>query len=197
MDATAHTPRQDRTAGAILDAAARVLAAEGPGASMADVAATAGVGRTTLYRYFPTREALVAALAAEAVAEAGARLAAAGLDHVAPAEAIERIVRALLSTGERYAVLLRQPIAPRDPDIDRLVAEPIRSVFARAAREGAIRSDLRPEILVDLFGSLVYAAMQIVVEARLGMEDAASMTTTLFLHGASPPAGSTTPAPAP
>jgi hypothetical protein len=38
--------------------------------------------------------------------------------------------------------------------------------------------------------------MQVVVEGRLGMEDAASMTTTLFLDGASQPAGSTSPAPA-
>jgi TetR/AcrR family transcriptional repressor of lfrA len=184
MSSPAQSPRQDRTAGAILDAAAQVLAADGAAASMAAVAAAARVGRTTLYRYFPTREALLEALAAEGIADAGARLTAAGLDHVPPEEAIERIVRALLSTGERYAVLLKQPIAPREADVDRLIAAPIRSVFDRAAREGAIRSDLRPEILVDFFGGLVYAAVQIVAEGRLGIEDAADTTTALFLHGA-------------
>ena len=193
MGSSAHTPRQDRTASAILEAAARVLAADGIGASMADVAEAAGVGRTTLYRYFPTREALLEALAAEAVADAGARLAAAGLNHVATAVAIERIVRALLSTGERYAVLLQEPIAPHAADVERLIANPIRSVFERGVREGAIRSDLTTEILVDLFGGLLREAIQIVKHGRLGIEDAAKMTTTLFLEGAELPAATREP----
>jgi AcrR family transcriptional regulator len=187
MSSRAHTPRQDRTASAILDAAAHVLAAEGAGASLSAVAAAARVGRTTLYRYFPTRESLLEALTAEAVADAGARLASAGLDRVQPAEAIERIVRALLSTGERYAVLLRQSIAPHEADVDRLISAPIRSVVDRAREQGAIRSDLQTDILVDLFGGLVYAAIQIVVEGRLGLEDAATLTATLFLQGAAQP----------
>jgi AcrR family transcriptional regulator len=187
MDESSHTPRQDRTASAILEAAARVLAADGVGASMADVAEAAGVGRTTLYRYFPTREALLEALAAEAVADAGARLAAAGLDHVAPADAIERIVRALLSTGARYAVLLQEPVAPHAADVERLIAKPIRSVFDRGVREGTIRSDLTTEILVDLFGGLLREAIQIVKQGRLGIEDAANVTATLFLDGAAQP----------
>ncbi len=41
----------------IISAAASVLAAE-QGASMAEVAAAAGIARATLYRYFPTRETL-------------------------------------------------------------------------------------------------------------------------------------------
>src|SRR5262245_26610502 len=94
----------DRTASAILDAAAHALA-ERTDASMADVASAAGVGRATLYRYYPSREALLDALAAEALADAGARLADAGLDRVPVPEAIERIVRALVAVGDRYVVL--------------------------------------------------------------------------------------------
>jgi TetR/AcrR family transcriptional repressor of mexCD-oprJ operon len=47
----------DRTQMAILDAVARVLRWR-PDAALADIADEAGVGRATLYRYFPTRQSL-------------------------------------------------------------------------------------------------------------------------------------------
>ena len=46
----------------LLEAAAQVFAAQGLGASVEDVAQTAGVGIGTLYRRFPTKEDLVAEL---------------------------------------------------------------------------------------------------------------------------------------
>src|SRR5271154_7070494 len=89
------TARHDRTATAILDAAAQVLSEHGSRANMADVAAAAGVSRATLYRYYPHREALLDALATEALADAATRLADAGLERAPVEEAIERIVRVL------------------------------------------------------------------------------------------------------
>src|SRR6202049_2822430 len=99
-------PRHDRTAAAILDAAAHVFSEHGSGANMADVAAAAGVSRATLYRYYPHRDALLDALASHALADAAARLADAGLERAPVEEAIERIVRAIVAVGDQYAVLL-------------------------------------------------------------------------------------------
>src|ERR671933_585725 len=70
------TTLQARVSAAILEAAAAVLAERGEQASMADVAAAAGVARATVYRYFPNREALFEALGRLAVEEAGERLQA-------------------------------------------------------------------------------------------------------------------------
>jgi AcrR family transcriptional regulator len=60
------TPIQSRsreTVRAILQAAARILAAEGPDALTTNhIARVAGVGIGSLYQYFPTRDAVVAAL---------------------------------------------------------------------------------------------------------------------------------------
>lgn len=184
QDATDRSPRYDRTASAILDAAAHLYAMHGAAASMGDVATAAGVGRATLYRYFQTRESLLEALAARAVADVGARLAEAGLDRVPVEEAVERIVRAIVTVGDRYAVLLDGRIQPDLEEVDPLIAAPIRAVFARGVESGALRDDLPLEILLELFGGLLATAIKLVGRRRIGLEDASAATTRLFLEGA-------------
>jgi AcrR family transcriptional regulator len=181
------SPRYDRTAAAILDAAARVLADRGASANMADVAAASGVSRATLYRYFPSREALLEALAAQALTDAGSRIADAGLDRCPVPEAIERIVRALLAVGDRYAVLLSAQVEPDPAEAERVVGAPLRAVFARGLDQGVLRDDLPSEILFELFSGLIATAVKLVGERRLGLEETAAATTALFLDGARPP----------
>lgn len=74
-------PRRDvaRNNQALLDAAATVFARSGVGASVREVAGEAGVGVATLYRHFPSRSDLVAAVyrhQVEECAEAGPGLLA-------------------------------------------------------------------------------------------------------------------------
>jgi TetR/AcrR family transcriptional regulator, mexCD-oprJ operon repressor len=173
----------DRTASAILDAAAHVLA-ERSDANMAEIAAAAGVGRATLYRYYPSREALLQALADAALREAGERLADAGLDRAAVPEAIERIVRAVVGVGDRYVVLARERIRHDPDDAERLLGEPLRSVFERGIDEGVLREDVPVDVILELFGGLLGAAVRLVGERRLGLEEIAATTTALFLDGA-------------
>ncbi|SKC51931.1 TetR/AcrR family transcriptional regulator [Krasilnikoviella flava] len=66
---------------AVLAAAREVFATQGHGASMADVARHAGVGVGSVYRRYPTKDALVEALRVHGVREA-ARLAAEVADEV-------------------------------------------------------------------------------------------------------------------
>jgi len=62
--ANGRRPRADfaRNRAGILDSAERQFSAEGVNASLETVARGAGVGSATLYRHFPTREALLAEL---------------------------------------------------------------------------------------------------------------------------------------
>src|SRR5918995_1051000 len=96
-----------RVSAAILEAAAGVLAERGEQASMADVAAAAGMARATVYRYFPNREALFEALGQLAVEEAGERLQAGRLEEIAVQEAFQRAVRALVAGGDSFLVVSR------------------------------------------------------------------------------------------
>ena len=136
MTATESSSDRLRTPAAILEAAARLLAEDGD-ASMANLAGAAGVGRATLYRYYPNREALIAALTAEALGELAGRLADAGLATVGVEEAIGRIVRAVLTVGDRYAVLVRERVKADPAAAERAFTEPIRSVLQRGVDEQA------------------------------------------------------------
>jgi AcrR family transcriptional regulator len=177
-------PRYDRTAAAILDAAAHALSEHGSSTNMADVAAGAGVSRATLYRYYPDREALLDALASHALAEAAARLADAGLERAPVEEAIERIVRALTAVGDRYAVLLREQIKADPAETDRLVAAPMRAVFARGVESGFFRQDVPAEVLLELFGGALIAALKLIERGQLGVEEASAAAASIFLDGA-------------
>src|SRR6059036_1285490 len=165
-------PRYDRTAAAILDAAAHALSEHGSSANMADVAEAAGISRATLYRYYPDREALLDALAAQALADAGSRLADAGLERAPVEEAIERIVRALIAVGDRYAVLVREQVNVDPTESERLLGAPLRAVFARGIESGLLRQDLPAEVLLELFGGALIAALKLTERGQLGVEEA-------------------------
>lgn len=177
-------PRFDRTSVAILDAAAHVFSEQGTGANLAAVASEAGVSRATLYRYYPNREALLEALVIHALSQAGAGLADAGLERASVEEAIERIVRALVSVGDRYAVVASEQLKC-DPAIpERLIGTPIRAVLDRGVKEGLIRDDIPSDVLGALFGGTIMAAIKLTRMHDLGREEASAAAATLFLDGA-------------
>jgi AcrR family transcriptional regulator len=179
-----------RTPAAILATAAHLLA-ERRDASMSDIAVAAGVGRATLYRYFPTREALLNALADDALGEVAARIAAAGLDQVPVPEALQRLLRALLAVGDRYVILLDENTALRGrdtaDDAHQDVVAPMQTLFQRGQDDGTLRRDLDAAVLVQLFGGLVLAAINASLPRTLGVEQAATLTGSMFLDGARHP----------
>jgi AcrR family transcriptional regulator len=179
-------PRFDRTAAAILDAAAHVFSEQGTAANLADVAAAAGVSRATLYRYYPNREALLRALGAHALNELASRLNDAGLERATVEEAIERLARALVAVGDRYSVLVSEQCLADEADAERLVVAPMRAVFERGIASGVIRQDLPADVLRTLFSGTIMAASKLIQRHQLGAEEASAAAAAVFLDGAQP-----------
>src|SRR5919197_2341380 len=155
---TSGTPRpalQARVSAAILDAAAQVLAARGEAASMSDVAAAAGVGRATVYRYFPSREVLLERLADLALTVAAERLASAGLENVSVEEGVARAVRVLVGVGDYFTVLARERVRPDTTQLDRRLNAPLRSLLERGQESGIIRADVPVAWLTESLLGLV------------------------------------------
>lgn len=158
----------------ILLAAARLLA-DDPAASIQRIADEARVARPTVYRRYPTREALVEAIRSEAVAEFGRSMEQATLRLGDAAEAIGLLVHSLAEIGAKYPILFQDAdtahraaghpgaqasdgstagAGPGRPDTTAIV-EQFNALILRGRREGTVRADLAPEILRhSLLGAL-------------------------------------------
>jgi AcrR family transcriptional regulator len=161
----------DRNRESILEAAIQVLGAQ-PDAGIAEVAAAAGVGRATVYRHFPSREALIEALRASAGEEARRRFDEARVDEDDPVAALERLVSAMLALGDRYRVVFPQERHP-GPRRSQVLLRPLGRLIARAQAEGVIDPELPPAWIVASLRGLLRAAV-IEVEARRLARDAAA-----------------------
>lgn len=173
-----------RTTTAILEAAASVFADRGAHSSLDHVAAEAGVSRATLYRYFPTRQALLDELGRVALDETSGRLSDANLDTTSCHDGVGRVIRALVTVGDHYIVLAREHVEPDPEEFERRLAAPVRSLLERGRAIGEIRSDIPAAWLTHALFGLVAAGLS--SDEPLGTDDTIAAVTKLFLNGASP-----------
>jgi AcrR family transcriptional regulator len=164
----------ERSIAAIVEAAVDGFSRR-PDVSMSEIATAAGVGRVTLYAHFPSREALIEAATRRILAEAGASLDTADLDHGPAIEALGRMVRTSWSVLDRYRGILDAereltPSALRRHHGD--VLERLDRLIARGQAEGVFRTDLPRGWLVVVCYSLFHAAAREVGEGRLDPSDA-------------------------
>ncbi len=148
---------------AVLEAAKTVFARSGVDAPIREIATEAGVGLGTLYRRFPTRADLVAAVfrrEVDACADAAESLAA---EH-GPAEALTgwllRYTR-FLATKQGLAAALHSgdPAFAALPDYFRSRFEPALSRLLRAAADaGEARAEVAPYDLLRAIGNLAVAS---------------------------------------
>lgn len=171
--------RHAMTTAQILVAAAQLLSTSRT-AGMGEIAAAAGISRATLYRHFPTREALLRALESAANEEAEQRLAEANLSQVPVEEGLARAVRALVAVGEHFVVLLRER-RPPEPGF----RAPLAELLERGRQSGLIRTDVPLPILIDALLVLVGACVREGHELAMGSEDMSALALGLFLRGAS------------
>lgn len=128
---------------AVIDAAV-VLLRDRPEASMQEIADYSGVGRTTVYRHFPNRLALLEALMADAIARGDAHVDA-FLATGAGTEALLREVGEMnVDLGLRYRFLyahleIARPALQRR---GRRGRDSLSAFLADAQRRGEIRADL-------------------------------------------------------
>ncbi|MFD0267411.1 TetR/AcrR family transcriptional regulator [Streptomyces sp. NPDC127106] len=166
---------RSRTRRAILGAAASVLSRRRD-ATLADIAAAAGVGRSTLQRYFPDRELLVSAVVEHSLQRLGESLKEARIDEGPPLQALRRLVVAMLDVGDHVLFLYG------DPRITRAVAarggpDPATDEIGQLIRRGQAEGLLDAEVSGDWIEHVLWAHVSAGCTAVSG--------GTLPRHGAS------------
>ncbi|MFK4489380.1 TetR/AcrR family transcriptional regulator [Bradyrhizobium sp. USDA 336] len=156
-------PRADavRNRERVLEAAKLVFSAGGSEASMEAVAKRAGVGIGTLYRHFPTREALFEAVYRREV-EQLSELAEQLKNARDPVEALRRWLRSgveFVATKKGMMAALALAVQSGSElhafSFERLT-KAIGSLLDRAVAAGEMRADINPEDLLRAFFGMCY-----------------------------------------
>ena len=170
-----------RNRDALLEAALAVFAESGVDAPVREIADRAGVGVATVYRHFPQRADLVAAVfrhEVDACADAAPMLAA---EH-APGEALARWMQryaAFIATKRGLASALHSghPAFGSLPDYFNARLQPaLRALLESAAAAGEARGDVAAD---DLLGAVASLGMQ----ARAERPDHARRMVALLVDG--------------
>jgi len=152
-------PRADaqRNRDRVLEVAKEAFTRSGADASLDDIAKQAGVGAGTLYRHFPSREALIEAVyrtEVEKLAAAERKFA----DSMTPIEALRAWMLLFvdyIATKKIIAPALNTLVGGQSKAFEashNQIWEAIRALVKRAIKSGDIRKDLDP---IDLLRALI------------------------------------------
>ncbi|MFN3522593.1 MAG: TetR/AcrR family transcriptional regulator [Phenylobacterium sp.] len=146
----------------LVAAAARVFGAGGRGATLDAVAREAGVGIGTLYRHFPTREALFEAVYRSEVDQLFA-LAERLANEAPPVEALRQWLHANvhLMTTKKGMVEALQLVAYGSTELKaysfQRLTDGLALLLDRGARSGELRDDITAEELLRTMVGIFYA----------------------------------------
>jgi AcrR family transcriptional regulator len=160
---TSRKPRVDaiRNRERVLEAAKVIFSAGGPEASLEAVARTAGVGIGTLYRHFPTREALFDAVYRREVQQL-ADLAQQLKDKAKPVDALRHWMRSnveFVATKKGMSAALALA-AYKNSELYSFsfeqLTKAVGGLLDRAIAAGEIRDDISPEDLLRALVGMCY-----------------------------------------
>jgi AcrR family transcriptional regulator len=169
-----------RNRDAVLAAAADAFAAQGVEASLEDIARTAGVGVGTLYRHFPTREALVFGVYQREVEQLAAGATELAVTR-APADALREWMRRFVryTATKRGLVGMMKSLMQTQSDLFVQTRAQINGaadgLLRSAAAAGEIREDISAVDLVRSMGGICMANDQVGT-----IDDAARLVDLVF-----------------
>ncbi|MFE6095981.1 TetR/AcrR family transcriptional regulator [Streptomyces massasporeus] len=175
---------------AILDSTAALAAEHGPlSVTMSQIAEKAGIGRATLYKYFPDVEAILHAWHAREIAGHLARLTEVLDSAEGPATRLESVL-------EAYALITHESHSHQDTDLGAFLHRDngdhlahahqhlhhmVQHLLTDAAQAGNVRDDIPPNELTRYCLSALAAARTLPSEA------AVRRLVTVTLAGVRPP----------
>lgn len=136
----------ERNRARLLDAAAEAFAEHGTEVSIAEIARRAGVGQGTVFRHFPSKEALITAIVLDRMGTVKA-LAQSLLDEPPERDALVAFMRgiAALMSEDRALVEAVDVAVLRDPavrEVHRGVLAAVDALLRRGQEQGEIRNDV-------------------------------------------------------
>jgi AcrR family transcriptional regulator len=172
----------------VLAAARELFASDGLSVSLDEIARNAGVGPGTVHRHFPTKEALIAAVAIGRLEQVVAQARSlANADD--PGEALHSQLSRMLAYGDDSAPLKGAlagtglDIRTAAPEIAADLRDAVGLLLTRAQDAGAIRADLTIDDLLALLAGAYHAMQYAGVKTKSRQ---AQRLTAVLLDGLAP-----------
>ncbi|WP_157983886.1 TetR/AcrR family transcriptional regulator [Nesterenkonia muleiensis] len=180
------TPAAERTRRAILEAGIEVLASN-PGAPLAEVAAAAGVSRSTFHRYFSDRSALKKAANELAVEDWAAAVQRARLGEGTGLEAYRRLCAELMDHLPAlvwWMSIAGSEDAPAEYQDEDETDQQIAAMLRRGHQDGSIDPELSVEWISNSVWAMLYAVYFIPAEAKMSRFDARQQALRTLIKAA-------------
>ncbi len=167
----------------VIEAALELLARQ-PTASMAAIATHSGLGRTTVYRHFPSREDLIRALFVHVVAESQRVTSEVIESDDGVEQRLQALGPAIVGIGARFQFLagareLGDEViheSTLNPD------DPVRRFLTEAQASGEVREDVPVQWMLTSINALASAAMIELGSGRVGTGDAGRLLGEAFVR---------------
>lgn len=158
---------------------------EDPTASLAQIAERAGIGRATLHRHFGSRDELMETLAAAALEEIDNTATLAAEHAKTHAEALERMMAAIVPLADRHWFLSREPVEnyPAVAAEIRRQEQEMMALMEAVKDEGAIDKNVATAWAVQVFDNLIFAAWEMVRTEQATPAQASAWAWQTFTGG--------------
>jgi AcrR family transcriptional regulator len=177
---------QARTRAAILAATASALAANRT-ATMPEIATVAGVGRTTLHRYFADRETLIYEATLDSIRVLTEAVDEAATEDGPALDAMRRFITAGVSISERLVFIFGDPAVLRDiPPAQSPNEEVVINLITRGQHEGVFDPDLDPTWIWHALYALILRGCEQAIAGALPRHTVAPLIIRTFERGVSP-----------
>ena len=156
------------------------------GASMGELAASAGVSRATLHRVYGNRDDLNVEVYGWLLDQCDAALDSAGIDSGPVLDGFDSLIEESYPLAQSYWLLIATPSLEKVPALlARIEAQDKRidRFFRRGQDEGVFRPDLPPRWLVYTLGAQVMSTWYLVKDGYAAERDATSLIRRVLLEG--------------
>lgn len=167
-------------------AAAAVVLAQNPGASISVIAEQAGIGRATLHRYYSKREDLLHALALNAIAQSDNVVLPLYREDRPKLEILKNIIRAMVPLGAYWHFLSLEYSVMADATVKKnyeAQLERLSTLVNEVKAEQGLALDVPTAWTVAVIDSLIYTAWMSVEAGSIARNEAANLVIRTLFEG--------------
>lgn len=177
----------ERTTHRILKTADQLLGQD-PTTTLEQIATAAGVARATLHRRFPSREALIEAMAVSALTHVNEAIEAGRPDTAPPLVALHQVTANVIDvkSGWRFTINQTQPASEAVTALQDRITSRCLQLLTRAQQAGLLPADADLGWPQRTYYALLDMAIHEHTEQAIDTDELADRVVTTLLHGVGP-----------